>query len=63
LTRAIWQSSTPTMLLECPQSAFTEIASASEYMASKATTSASRKKSTNASALVRFSSLCSESVV
>ena len=48
--------------LEWPQSAFTLIASASAYMASKITTSASRKKFANASASVRFSSLCSESV-
>jgi hypothetical protein len=61
--RAIWQSSTPTMLLECPQSAFTLIASASAYIASKITRSASRKKSAKLSASWRSSSLCSESVV
>ena len=63
LARAIWQSSTPTTLLEWPQSALIEIASASEYMASKITRSASRKKPANSSASERSSSLCSESVV
>lgn len=43
LRRAAWHSSTPTILLECPQSALTVIASASEYMASKMTASASAK--------------------
>ena len=46
LTCAISQSSTPTMLLECPESSFTETASASEYIESKMTRSAARKNPT-----------------
>src|SRR5207237_2058538 len=62
-TRASWHSSTPTTLLEWPQSSLTEIASASEYMASKMTRSAARKKPTIASVCARSSGLCSESVL
>src|SRR5258706_14248718 len=43
-TLASWHNSTPTTLLEWPQSSFTDTASASEYIAPKITKSASAKK-------------------
>ena len=62
-TAAIWHSSTPTTLLEWPQSSLTDTASASEYIASKITRSAPRKNATIRCVSRMSSSLCSESVL
>ncbi len=58
-----WHRSTATRLLEWPQSSFIETLSASEYMVSQITRSASRKKSMKAASTAIFSSLCSLSVL